>query len=176
MASNYIKINYTTQTTPTNYTITYYRNFSTNDNTTKSGGTVASGAYYVLDDCHWTRQGYSFNGWVASPSSSVIYNPGAEVQAFKNQTWYATWQKNTPSKVTFTFDPGSYSDGSKVSYTRSYDYSTTKEASLPDDNYYFTGTTITHDKEWYYLTCNCGNGSFSNGVSVAQVSNDFTQK
>ena len=78
-------------TTPTNYTITYYRNFSTSDSTTKSGGTVASGNYYVLDDCHWTRQGYSFNGWVASRSSSVIYNPGAEVQAFKNQTWYATW-------------------------------------------------------------------------------------
>ena len=171
------KFTYTdSSSTPTNYTITYYRNFSTSDNTTKSGGTVASGNYYVLDDCHWTRQGYSFNGWVASRSSSVIYNPGAEVQAFKNQTWYATWQENTPSTVTFTFDPGSYSDGSKVSYSRSYNYST-REVSLPSgSSNYFTGTTITHDKEWYYLTCNCGNGSFSNGVSVAQVSNDFTQK
>ena len=163
--------------TPTNYTITYFRNFFTSDNTKQSGGTVASGDYYVLDDCHWTRQGYSFNGWVASRSSSVIYNPGAEVQAFKNQTWYATWRENTPSTVTFTFEPGSYSDGSKVSYSRSYNYNSSSEVSLPSgSSNYFTGTTITHDKEWYYLTCNCGNGSFSNGVSVAQVSNDFTQK
>ena len=100
------KFTYTdSSSTPTNYTITYYRNFSTSDNTTKSGGTVASGNYYVLDDCHWTRQGYSFNGWVASRSSSVIYNPGTEVQAFKNQTWYATWTQN---EYTIKFYPGNH--------------------------------------------------------------------
>lgn len=77
--------------TPTKYTITYYRNFDTSDNTTKSGGTVASGNYYILEDCTWTRQGYSFNGWVASRSSSSIYDPGTSVKASSNQTWYATW-------------------------------------------------------------------------------------
>lgn len=163
--------------TPTNYTITYYRNFSTSDNTTEDGGTVASGKYYDLMACPWTRSGYSFNGWAASRSASSGHGAGTSVKASSNQIWYATWQKNTPSTVTFTFDPGSYSDDSKVSYSRSYNYSSSSEVSLPSgSSNYFTGTTITHDKEWYYLTCNCGNGSFSNGVSVAQVSNDFTQK
>lgn len=101
-------------TTPTNYSITYYRNFSTSDNTTESGGTVASGTYYILDDCYWTREGYSFNGWVASRSSSVIYNPGAEVQAFKNQTWYATWVQNV-TQYTVKFYPGDHATVSNTS-------------------------------------------------------------
>lgn len=98
-------------TTPTNYTITYYRNFSTSDNTTKSGGTVASGNYYVLNDCYWTREGYSFNGWVASPSSSEIYDPGSSVQAFNNQTWYATWVQNG---YTVNFYPGDHANVSNI--------------------------------------------------------------
>ena len=161
--------------TPTNYTITYYRNFSTSDNTTESGGTVASGTYYILEDCHWTRQGYSFNGWVASRSSSSIYDPGASVKASSNQTWYATWQENTPNNVTFTFNPGDYSDGSKVSYTRSYDYNSSSKVSLPDGDDYFKGRSDSGSQEFFYLTCDCGAGSFSNGVSVAQVSNDWSR-
>ena len=134
-------------TTPTNYTITYYRNFSTSDNTTKSGGTVASGNYYVLDDCHWTRQGYSFNGWVASRSSSVIYNPGAEVQAFKNQTWYATWVQNV-TQYTVKFYPGDHATVSNTSanaISRTYTeggsltlLSSTAFTGQPDYTYYTT--------------------------------------
>lgn len=162
-------------TTPTNYTITYYRNFDTSDNTTKSGGTVASGTYYDLIPCPWTRSGYSFNGWAASRSASSGHGANTSVQASSNQTWYATWQKNTPNNVTFTFDPGSYSDDSKVSYTRSYEYNTTKEVSLPNGDDYFKGRTDSGSQEFFYLTCDCGAGSFSNGVSVAQVSNDWTR-
>ena len=128
----------------------------------------------------WTRSGYTLANWNTTQSSTgTNYSPGstyAIAYSDLQSSYYARWQPSTPSTVTFTFDPGSYSDDSKVSYSRSYNYSTTKKASLPDDDYYFTGTTITHDKEWYYLTCNCGNGSFSNGVSVTQVSNDFTQR
>ena len=134
-------------TTPTNYTITYYRNFSTSDSTTKSGGTVASGNYYVLDDCHWTRQGYSFNGWVASRSSSVIYNPGAEVQAFKNQTWYATWVQNV-TQYTVKFYPGDHATVSNTSanaISRTYTeggsltlLSSTAFTGKPDYTYYTT--------------------------------------
>ena len=246
-------------TTPTNYTITYDPNGAPGSSKYDS---VASGSKYTLRSCPWTRSGYTFKGWNASPTgttpasspqtctgnktwyaiwqsdaskktiffypistsglvgdypgqkiasskdsyfkfptmsdlkwtrsgftlqywntnrqlSGTNYYPGSSYQiAYSDlqDSYYAVWQPSTPSTVTFTFDPGSYSDDSKVSYSRSYNYSTTKKASLPDDDYYFTGTTITHDKKWYYLTCNCGNGSFSNGVSVAQVSNDFTQK
>lgn len=161
--------------TPTNYSITYYRNFSTSDNTTKSGGTVASGKYYDLMACPWTRSGYSFNGWAASRSASSGHGAGTSVKASSNQIWYATWQQNTPNNVTFTFDPGSYSDDSKVSYTRSYEYNSSSKVYLPDGDDYFTGTTDSGSQEFFYLTCDCGAGSFSNGVSVAQVSNDWTR-
>lgn len=135
-------------TTPTKYTITYYRNFSTSDNTTKSGGTVASGNYYVLDDCHWTRQGYSFNGWVASRSSSVIYNPGAEVQAFKNQTWYATWVQNV-TQYTVKFYPGDHATVSNTSanaISRTY----TKGGSLT----LLSNTAFTGESSQTYYTTN----------------------
>ena len=170
------KFTYTdSSSTPTNYTITYYRNFSTSDNTTKSGGTVASGKYYDLMACPWTRSGYSFNGWAASRSASSGHGAGTSVKASSNQIWYATWQKNTPNNVTFTFDPGSYSDGSKVSYTRSYEYNSSSKVYLPDGDDYFTGRSDSGSQEHFYLTCDCGAGSFSNGVSVAQVSNDWSR-
>lgn len=147
VASNYIKINYTTQTTPTNYTITYYRNFFTSDNTKESGGTVASGKYYVLDDCHWTRQGYSFNGWVASRSSSVIYNPGAEVQAFKNQTWYATWVQNV-TQYTVKFYPGDHATVSNTSANAITRY--TENGSLK----LLSNTAFTGQPDYTYYTTN----------------------
>ena len=135
-------------TTPTNYTITYYRNFSTSDNTTKSGGTVASGTYYVLDDCHWTRQGYSFNGWVASRSSSVIYDPGSSVQAFNNQTWYATWTQNV-TQYTVKFYPGDHATVSNTSanaISRTY----TEGGSLT----LLSNTAFTGESEYTYYTTN----------------------
>lgn len=133
--------------TPTNYTITYYRNFFTSDNTTKNGGTVARGDYYVLDDCHWTRQGYSFNGWVASPSSSVIYNPGAEVQAFKNQTWYATWVQNV-TQYTIKFYPGNHATVSNTSANAITRY--TENGSLK----LLSNTAFTGQPDYTYYTTN----------------------
>ena len=135
-------------TTPTNYTITYYRNFSTSDNTTKSGGTVASGNYYVLDDCHWTRQGYSFNGWVASRSSSVTYNPGAEVQAFKNQTWYATWVQNV-TQYTVNFYPGDHANVSNT-YANAISRTYTEGGSLE----LLSNTAFTGQPDYTYYTTN----------------------
>lgn len=133
--------------TPTNYTITYYRNSSTSDNTTKSGGTVASGDYYVLDDCHWTLQGYSFNGWVASPSSSVIYNPGAEVQAFKNQTWYATWVQNV-TQYTVKFYPGDHATVSNTSANAITRYTENGRLKL------LSNTAFTGQPDYTYYTTN----------------------
>ena len=135
-------------TTPTNYTITYYRNFSTSDDTTKSGGTVASGTYYVLDDCHWTRQGYSFNGWVASRSSSVIYDPGSSVKASSNQTWYATWTQNV-TQYTVKFYPGDHATVSNTSanaISRTY----TEGGSLT----LLSNTAFTGESEYTYYTTN----------------------
>ena len=131
--------------TPTNYTITYYRNFSTSDNTTKRGGTVASGDYYILEDCDWPRQGYSFNGWVASRSSSVIYNPGAEVQAFKNQTWYATWVQN---EYTIKFYPGNHATVSNTPANAITRYTENGSLTL------LSNTAFTGQPDYTYYTTN----------------------
>lgn len=134
-------------TTPTNYTITYYRNFSTSDNTKESGGTVASGTYYVLKDCDWTRQGYSFNGWVASRSSSVIYNPGAEVQALKNQTWYATWVQNV-TQYTVKFYPGNHATVSNTPANAITRYTENGSLTL------LSNTAFTGQPDYTYYTTN----------------------
>lgn len=134
--------------TPTKYTITYYRNFDTSDNTTKSGGTVASGNYYILEDCTWTRQGYSFNGWVASRSSSSIYDPGTSVKASSNQTWYATWVQNV-AQYTVKFYPGDHATVSNTSanaISRTY----TEGGSLT----LLSSTAFTGESEYTYYTTN----------------------
>lgn len=258
VASNYIKINYTTQTTPTNYTITYNPNGASGSSVSVS---VASGSNYTLRSCPWTRPGYTFKGWSASPTgttpasspqtctgnktwyaiwqsdvssktisfypisisglvgdypgqkiaysndsyfrfptmsdlqwtrsgytlkywntnrqlSGTNYSPGSSYQiaySALQDSYYAVWQSSTPNNVTFTFDPGDYSDGSEVSYSRSYAYNPNSEVSLPDGDDYFTGRSDSGSQEYFYLTCDCGAGSFSNGVSVAQVSTDWTR-
>lgn len=253
------KFTYTdSSSTPTNYTITYNPNGAPGSSVSVS---VASGSNYTLRSCPWTRPGYTFKGWNASPTgttpasspqtctgnktwyaiwqsdvssktisfypistsglvgdypgyvtafsnkstftfptasdlgwtrsgftlqywntnrqlSGTNYYPGSSYQiAYSDlqDSYYAVWQSSTPNNVTFTFDPGSYSDDSKVSYTRSYAYDTTREVDLPDGNDYFKGRSDSGSQEYFYLTCDCGAGSFSNGVSVAQVSNDWTQ-
>lgn len=135
-------------TTPTNYTITYYRNFSTSDNTKESGGTVASGTYYILEDCPWTRQGYSFNGWVASRSSSTIYDPGASVKASSNQTWYATWVQNV-TQYTVNFYPGDHANVSNT-YANAISRTYTEGGSLT----LLSNTAFTGESEYTYYTTN----------------------
>ena len=134
--------------TPTNYTITYYRNFSTSDNTTKSGGTVASGKYYELIACPWTRSGYSFNGWATSRSASSGHGANTSVQAFKNQTWYATWVQNVVTQYTVNFYPGDHANVSNTlanAISRTYPedgslelLSSTAFTGQPDYTYYTT--------------------------------------
>ena len=127
----------------------------------------------------WTRSGYTLANWNTTQSSTgTNYSPGstyAIAYSDLQSSYYARWQKNTPNNVTFTFDPGNYSDDSKVSYTRSYEYNPNSEVSLPDGDDYFTGRSDSGSQEYFYLTCDCGAGSFSNGVSVAQVSSDWTR-
>lgn len=150
-ATTYPRFRFTytdSSSTPTNYTITYYRNFSTSDNTTKSGGTVASGKYYDLMACPWTRFGYSFNGWAASRSASSGHGAGTSVQAFNNQTWYATWVQNV-TQYTVNFYPGDHANVSNTSanaISRTY----TKGGSLT----LLSNTAFTGESEYTYYTTN----------------------
>lgn len=128
----------------------------------------------------WTRSGYTLINWNTTQSSTgTNYSPGTAYNiAYSSlqDSYYARWQANTPSTVTFTFNPGSYSDGSKSSYTKTYSYSSSSNVSLPSGSNYFTGRTDSGSNQYFYLTCNCGAGSFSNGVSVAtNASSDWTR-
>lgn len=133
----------------------------------------------TMSDLKWTRSGFTLQYWNTNRQlSGTNYYPGSSYQiAYSDlqDSYYAVWQPSTPSTVTFTFDPGSYSDDSKVSYTRSYFYSSSSSVSLPNGDDYFTGRSDSGSQQFFYLTCDCGAGSFSNGVSVAQVSNDWTR-
>lgn len=140
----------------------------------------SSFTFPTASDLGWTRSGYTLSAWNTTQSSTgTNYSPGSTYSiTYGNlqNSYYARWTKNTPSTVTFTFNPGSYSDGSKSSYTKSYTYSSSSFVSLPSGSEYFTGDADFGSNQYYYLTCDCGAGSFSsNGASVAQVSNDYTR-
>ena len=72
------------------YTLTLYRNRSTNDNTTTTQ-TFASGEPQNIMTCPWTRNGYTFAGWATSRNGSVVYQPGEEITLTSNMTLYAKW-------------------------------------------------------------------------------------
>lgn len=63
------KFTYTdSSSTPTNYTITYNPNGASGSSVSVS---VASGSKYTLKSCPWTRSGYTFKGWNASPTGTT---------------------------------------------------------------------------------------------------------
>lgn len=141
----YLNITYGS-TTPTNYHITYYRNFSTSDSTTYNGGTVASGTYYPLIDCPWSRSGYSFNGWATSRSASSGHDAGTSVMASSNQIWYATWIQNV-TQYTVKFYPGDHATVSNTSanaISRTY----TEGGSLT----LLSNTAFTGESDYTYYT------------------------
>lgn len=186
-ASTYPKFRftYTDSSTPSvsNKTISFFPVYSLTSGSSPGRVTASSNkstfTFPTASSLGWTRSGYTLANWNTTQSSTgTNYSPGntyAIAYSDLQSSYYARWQQNAPSTVTFTFNPGSYSDDSKSSYTRSYSYSSSSDVSLPSGSDYFTGVTEYGSKQHYYLTCNCGAGSFSNGVSVANASSDWTR-
>lgn len=186
-ASTYPKFRftYTDSSAPSvsNKTISFYPIYPLTSGS--SPGTVTASSnkstftFPTASSLGWTRSGYTLANWNTTQSSTgTNYSPGstyAIAYSDLRSSYYARWQQNAPSTVTFTFNPGSYSDGSKSSYTRSYSYSSSSNVSLPSGSDYFTGTIDSGSNQYYYLTCDCGAGSFSNGVSVANAASDWTR-
>lgn len=179
------RFTYTDSSTPSvsNKTILFFPIYPLTSGSSPGRVTVSSNkstfTFPTASSLGWTRSGYTLANWNTTQSSTgTNYSPGstyAITYSDLQSSYYARWQQNAPSTVTFTFNPGSYSDGSKSSYTRSYSYSSNSNVSLPSGSDYFTGTIDSGSKQYYYLTCNCGAGSFSNGVSVANASSDWTR-
>lgn len=179
------RFTYTDSSTPSvsNKTISFFPIYPLTSGSSPGQVTASSNkstfTFPTASSLGWTRSGYTLANWNTTQSSTgTNYSPGstyAIAYSDLQSSYYARWQQNAPSTVTFTFNPGNYSDGSKSSYTRSYSYSSSSRVSLPSGSDYFTGTTDSGSKQYYYLTCNCGAGSFSNGVSVANASSDWTR-
>lgn len=187
-ASTYPKFRFTytdsSASSVSNKTISFFPIYSLTSGS--SPGTVTAYSnkttftFPTASGLRWTRSGHTLLKWNTTRNSTgTNYSPGSTYAIAYNDlqsSYYARWDDDdTPSTVTFTFNPGSYSDGSKSSYTRSYSYSSSSNVSLPSGSSYFTGTTDYGSNQYYYLTCNCGAGSFSNGVSVANASSDWTR-
>lgn len=179
------RFTYTDSSTPSvsNKTISFFPIYPLTSGSSPGRVTASSNkstfTFPTASSLGWTRSGYTLANWNTTQSSTgTNYSPGstyAIAYSDLQSSYYARWQQNAPSTVTFTFNPGNYSDGSKSSYTRSYSYSSSSNVSLPSGSDYFTGTIDSGSKQYYYLTCNCGAGSFSNGVSVANASSDWTR-
>lgn len=186
-ASTYPKFRftYTDSSAPSvsNKTISFYPIYSLTSGSSPGKVTAYSNkstfTFPTASSLGWTRSGYTLKYWNTNRQlSGTNYSPGSSYQiaySTLQDSYYAVWQENTPSTVTFTFNPGSYSDGLKSSYTRSYPYSSSSSISLPSGSDYFTGKKDSGSNQYFYLTCNCGAGSFSNGVSVANASSDYTR-
>lgn len=186
-ASTYPKFRFTytdsSASSVSNKTISFYPIYSLTSGGSPGKVTAYSNkstfTFPTASDLGWTRSGYTLSKWNTTQNSTgTNYSPGSTYSiAYGNlqDSYYARWVANTPSTVTFTFNPGSYSDGSKSSYTKSYTYSSSSSVSLPNGSDYFTGDVDFSSNEYFYLTCNCGAGSFSNGVSVANASSDYTR-
>lgn len=132
------------------------------------GTTSGGGISYTNGSLQPTRTGYTFQGWATSSSGSVAYSSAqAALDAGYTGTLYAVWKINT---YTFTYMPGSYAASGQSSFTSTYNYSS---SSVSLSTNYFTGGEKSNTKQTYTLTCNCSNGSFSNGSTTAQVDSDY---
>ncbi len=74
------------------FTITYNANGGSG---APASQTKTSGKALTLSSDKPTRQGYTFLGWVTSPSAtSAQYNPGSSFTTDANTTLYAVWRKD----------------------------------------------------------------------------------
>lgn len=110
--SNRIKALYANDTTSSttlyavwaiNHTLTYFGNSNTSGSA-PAAVTQAHGSYIsVATQGSLLRAGYTFSGWATSPSGSVVYGAGSQLQLMADTSLYAVWIANpTPPINTYT--------------------------------------------------------------------------
>ncbi|WP_315602350.1 InlB B-repeat-containing protein [Treponema socranskii] len=99
---------------PTHYTVTFYKNYE--------GADPASFSFYCEEGKFSTlptqlRKGYKFLGWAKTADATAPeYAGGGSVKVESNLAFYALWQKVESFKV--TFDAGFIKDGDSAAETK----------------------------------------------------------
>ena len=118
-------------------TITFRANF-TGANPATAEQVLVYNQKTALDECPWTREGYTIYGWGSyAGDTSLDYKDMQEVQLKSNQTLYAIWKENI--NLTFNANDGSESPATFIKTVPYY-----KEYVYPDcpwtrDGYTFAG-------------------------------------
>jgi len=76
---------------PATFTVAYNANGGTG---APAAQTKTEGVALVLRTAVPTRDGHTFNGWAASATGAVVFQPGANYTADADITLFAVWEKN----------------------------------------------------------------------------------
>ena len=104
-----------------------------------SSANHAKGTDYTVPDCDFTREGYTFSGWVGSDGSS--YAPGDTLPLAADFTLTAQWQQNAVAKV-LHFNANGGSAGSTPDMTSSTGVFTLPACGFSREGMHFIGWTI----------------------------------
>ncbi|MFC2386693.1 InlB B-repeat-containing protein [Treponema socranskii] len=138
---------------PTHYTVTFYKNYE--------GADPASFSFYCEEGKFSTlptqlRKGYKFLGWAKTADATAPeYAGGGSVKVESNLAFYALWQKVESFKV--TFDAGFIKDGDSAAETKiqTVNVSSSSEKFTLDKNtftrtsYVFAGWSKTKTSLYY---------------------------
>ena len=95
-----LSIEWTKDSTPTTYTVTYDANEGTGT-MTDSNSPYASGATVTVLANSFTRSGYTFSGWnTRADGEGTAYAAGATFSISSNTTLYAQWTSNAVATTT----------------------------------------------------------------------------
>lgn len=104
-----------------------------------STGSHPKGTDYTVPDCDFTREGYTFSGWVGTDGSS--YAPGDTLPLAADFTLTAQWQQNAVAKV-LHFNANGGSAGSTPDMTSSTGVFTLPACGFSREGMHFIGWTI----------------------------------
>lgn len=83
-------------------TITFNKNGEDVQGDAPAAMTVGNGLYFVLPEAAFTREGYVFNGWGTSATTTYGSQPGSRTSSTSDKTYYAVWM----AERTVSFDTG----------------------------------------------------------------------
>ena len=134
---------------PEYYTITYIANIDGATGEMPAVNIVKTKNFNVAANA-FTKSGYTFRGWALSSSgNTAIYQPGTELQASRNITFYAVWRANgsqpTPTP-TPTPVPGQQPSSTGAGTGGNTSGGGSSQALAPQVNLPAVGTTITDTK------------------------------
>lgn len=79
--------------------LTYMGNNSNDDHGLYVSKPYKTGSFVTIEDLHWTREGYLFQGWDTAPDGNgVRYEIGDSIELTSSLLLYAAWNQDEPPK------------------------------------------------------------------------------